>query len=162
MQRQPLVSLAATVLAVALTGCLGLRTQAAAPSTSSAAHGVVQRRDGTSEVVGHGGKTAREAFDDAMRRASRYADSEGMKLLPLRFDPSSGIDPFGQPEYTCGLTFRLEPKPAPPAALVVDPAFSAFEHRMRLLVDSGVLTIEEYDRLIASHPNRSVEASAER
>lgn len=146
----------ALALAPVVTACVG--TWAAAPPEGGAAarvrSGVTAGPDGTQRIAGSSRASAREALADAMRRAEAFAREQARVLEPLRFEPGQGQDAFGQPQYTCTLVFRLREPAGADGMAADDHTYAAFEHRMRLLVESGVLTVEEYARLMESYPTR--------
>jgi hypothetical protein len=145
MGRRALTVLAALALVAACTG-------PTTPSSASPAAGLSENPDGTWRIVGYSRATGEAAMHDALNRAYALARQRGQKLTPLKVLPHAAAVPGGGAEYSCALTFRLEPRPTPAEAGAVDHSFASFEHRMRLLVEQRVLTIEEYTRLVAAHP----------
>lgn len=142
-------ALAALAATLGCAGCAAREAEAAHPFARSGVHA---NGDGTFRVHGRGRLDPREALNDAMNRANTLAREEGRLMAPLRIEPGEATDSLGKPVFTCALTFRLQPLPASASPHPGDHSFAAFEHRMRLLVEAGVLTIEEYTRLMASHP----------
>lgn len=134
-------------------GCGATRTSGGTGAMPMARGGVTELKDGTWRVTGIGRLDPQEALNDSMARASAYARERAQRMTPLRIKPGQGSDNLGKPVYTCALTFRLEPEPQSASDLAGDHSASANEHRMRLLVEDGVLTIEEYARLIAAYPS---------
>jgi len=84
-----------------------------------------------------------------MRRAESAARQRGQRMTPLRVEPLPASSAMGA-HFACALTFRMEPLPKVDADR--DHSFRAFEHRMRLRVEEGILTVEEYSRLVRAHP----------
>jgi len=161
MRNAPLSALVPVLLALAL-GCGGPRATSQVDGVTPLRGGVKEVGGGRLRVVGMASTDARAALDDAMARAGVYARSRGERLLPDSIEPGKGLDAFGRPVYTCALTFRSEPDPR-----IADPSAqshsdSTLEHRLRLLVDEGVLTIEEYSQLmgIPQAPGSSLQSGS--
>jgi hypothetical protein len=122
-------------------------------STSGvSAGGLTENSDGTWRIVGYSRATPEAAMQDALTRAHALARQRGQKLTPLKVEPRAAEAPGGGADYSCALTFELERDPSPAELGAVDHSFASFDHRMRLLVEQRVLTIEEYTRLVAAHP----------
>jgi len=151
-----------TLLAVAglALACAGPKP-AALPLDGRPGNLVTEQGDGTAKIVGVSRSDAREALSDALNRANAYGRERGLRATPLRIEPGEGSNALGQPVFTCGLTFKVAPEPTAAGPAPTDHSASAFEHRMRLLVDAGVITIEEYSRLMAGHPG-AMEAALRR
>jgi hypothetical protein len=135
------------LLGFVLVGCGAPRTSAGAPAPAPTPAALRENSDGTFTVVGRSAKGAREALDDAMHRASVFARQRLEKATPLRAVPGTAADVLAGDVHTCTLTFRCAPDPG--VAPVDVHSRSAFEQRMRLHVEQGVLTIEEYAQLMA-------------
>lgn len=122
-------------------------------ATAEDAPGRVRRlSDAKAAVIGVGRRDAQEALSDAIARAEAFGREQRLRVTPLRAEPGEGVNPLGQPVYTCRLTFGLAPLPPTAAVEAADHTRSAFERRMRNLVEAQVITIEEYAQLMANHP----------
>jgi len=152
MGRRALTVLASFALFVACTAPTG-----DSPSAGSAG-GLSENPDGTWRIVGFSRATPEAAMHDALTRAYALASQRGQKMTPLKVLPHGAEAPGGGAEYSCALTFRLERDPNPAELRAADHSFASFDHRMRLLVEQHVLTIEEYSRLVAAHPGNPLVA----
>jgi hypothetical protein len=146
MGRRVLTALASLALVAACTAPTG------GSRTAGSGGGLSENSDGTSRIVGYSRATPEAAMQDALNRAYAVARQRGQKLTPLKILPRAVDAPGGGAEYTCALTFRLERDPSAAELGAVDHSFASFDHRMRLLVEQRVLTIEEYSQLVAAHP----------
>lgn len=154
MGRRALSVLASLAL---ITAC----TVPAGGSTSAvSAAGLSENPDGSWSIVGFSRATPDAAMQDALTRAYALARQRGQKLTPLKVQPRAAEAPGGGAEYSCALTFRLKHEPSPTELGAVDHSFASFDHRMRLLVEQRVLTIEEYARLVAAHPGNPLVSEA--
>jgi len=142
----------ARIVVASLALVAACTTPAGGPSSTGSASGITEHSDGTWRIVGFSRETPDAALQDALRRASALARQRGLKMTPLKVLPRSAEAPGGAAEHSCALTFRMEREPSAVELGSADHSFAAFEHRMRLLVEQRVLTIEEYSRLVDAHP----------